>query len=121
MKHKNHEFITAFINGESVQYKFASGDWCDVTNLRDLDYEVTYRMKPKTKTINGFEVPAPMDKEPGLDSKYYYADINKDEMYFSCWYTTSYDKLQFERGLCFSNKEDAIKTAKAMLGIDPNT
>ena len=121
MKHRNHEFITAFINGEAVQYKFASGDWCDITNLRDLDYEVVYRMKPKTKTINGFEVPMPMDKEPEKDTPYYYPSVILESFYDASYYTSTWDERIYKRGLCFSNKEDAIKTTKAMLGIDPNT
>jgi hypothetical protein len=122
MKHKNHEFITAFINGESVQYKFASGDyWHNVKDLRDLDYEVTYRIKLKTKIINGFEVPMPMDKEPKQRSKYYYPCLVSNEFYSEEVFSLKWDTKNFERGVCFSNKEDAIKTAKAMLGIDPNT
>ena len=118
-KHRNYEFIVAFAAGKEVEY--FCNKWHKVTDLYQLSGDTQLRMKPKTKTINGFEVPVPMDKEPKPDSKYYYADVNNDELYFSTWYTASYDKLQFKRGLCFSNKEDAIKTSRAMLGIDPNT
>lgn len=121
MKHKNHEFITAFINGESVQYMFASGDWMDVKNLRELDYEVPYRMKPKTKNINGFEVPMPMDKEPEKHSTYYYPELTNPALFMYNRYATDWDKKNFDRGICFLTRKDAVATAKAMLGIDPNT
>jgi hypothetical protein len=121
MKHRNYEFINAFINGEAVQYMFASGGWKDVKNLRDLDYEVSYRRKPKTRTINGFEVPMPMNKEPDKHSTYYYPELTNPDLFMYDKYENDWDKKNFDRGICFRTKKDAVATAKAMLGIDPNT
>ena len=120
-KHKNYGAIIAFINGEKIQYQMPSGKWVDIEHLKDLDFIMNYRIKPKTKTINGFEVPAPLDKQPELNTEYCIVDVNDHELYRQYRYTCDYDKLQLDRGLAFSNKEDAIKTAKAMLGIDPNS
>lgn len=83
-----------------------------------------YRRKPKTIVINGFTVNAPMDKEPGYEHVYFCVDINSSKYYESSYYkpelANGWDKTQFLRGLCFSNKEDAIAMAKAILRLDPH-
>jgi hypothetical protein len=80
----------------------------------------TYRRKPKTIVVNGFTVNAPMDKEPEHASLYFYPYINSNEFYDETCFNSDWDKQQFERGLCFANKKDAIAMAKAMLRIDPS-
>lgn len=83
-----------------------------------------YRRKPRTIVINGFTVNAPMDKEPDYDCIYFCADINSlyycEGSHYKPELASGWDKTQFLRGLCFSNKEDAIAMAKAMLRIDPS-
>lgn len=75
-------------------------------------------MYPKTRIINGFEVPAPEVEVPERD--YYLAStIDKYFHRFLSWCDDEMDKLWLKRGLVFLNKEDAIANAKAMLGIDP--
>ena len=119
-KHRNYEFIVAFAEGKEVE-NFYNNKWHTVTDLDQLSTYTQFRIKPKTKTINGFEVPVPMDKEPEQRSKYYYPCVTSNEFYSQEVFSLKWDTKNFERGICFSNKEDAIKTAKAMLGIDPNT
>lgn len=97
--------------------------WCE--NGDYLTGVATYAadiigMHPETRAINGFEVPAPETQEPSLGSRYYLADTRligfcSEE----CWGDENIDKIWLERGLVFLNKEDAIASAKAMLGIDP--
>jgi glycosyltransferase involved in cell wall biosynthesis len=36
-------------------------------------------------------------------------------------YENDWDKKNFDRAICFRTRKDAVATAKAMLGIDPNT
>jgi hypothetical protein len=120
-KHPSYEFIVAFAEGKDVQYSLPSGKWIDVQSLRDMDYDYKFRIKPSTKTINGFAVPTPMNKEPARNSMYYYPSVAHLSFFDEKNYVTGWDKSNFERGLCFANKEDAIATAKAMLGIDPTT
>lgn len=79
-----------------------------------------YRRKPKTIVINGFTVNAPMDKEPEKCATYFYPCFTNMDLWDGNRYTIDWDKRLFDRGLCFTNKEDAIAMAKAMLQIDPN-
>lgn len=91
--------------------------------LRDHPFWTTdykYRRKPKTVIINGFTVNAPMDKEPDYGAEYFMPCLSAESLYDSSNYTIDWDKQNFERGLCFSNKEDAIAMAKSMLRIDPS-
>lgn len=75
----------------------------------------------KTRTINGFEVPAPETEEPDYDTMYWLTSTVDIYFYsYVAWFGNDEDKRWLERGLVFLNKEDAAANAKAMLGIDPN-
>lgn len=78
-------------------------------------------MFPKTRIINGFEVPAPETEEPKEGNSYFYPEIFSEEFYDEDRWSNDFycDKLSLKRGLVFLTKEDAIANAKAMLGIDP--
>lgn len=78
-------------------------------------------MWPKTRIINGFEVPAPEIGELNERVAYYTPVFNNNCFYRAeKWAAGSvFDLRLLKRGLVFLNKEDAITTAKAMLGIDP--
>ena len=79
-------------------------------------------MYPETRVINGFAVPAPQTEELEYGTPYYLAS-SEARHFHNCaiWDDHEMDKLWLERGLAFLNAEDAIATAKAMLGIDPNS
>jgi len=77
-------------------------------------------MWPKTRIINGFEVPVPEERAPALRSWYLTVDFSEREMIlYSLWNNGLIDAAMLKRGLVFLTKEDAIANAKAMLGIDP--
>lgn len=82
---------------------------------------VLYRNKPRTISVNAFEVPEPMRSAPKRDTLYFAAAINAPDLYKPAYWNDEYwDMLWLSRGLCHSTKEAAIAHAKAMLGIDPN-
>lgn len=80
-------------------------------------------MYPETRVINGFEVPAPAPETevPVSHANYYIATPTNECLYsYETWSGCHNHRMYLlERGLVFLNKEDAIATAKAMLGIDP--
>jgi hypothetical protein len=87
--------------------------------IGDLDIIGMYPTS-KTHTINGFEVPAPVTREPKVGDLRFKADIYSEEFYDEdIWSGGSYGLLALKRGLVFLRKEDAIANTKAMLGIDP--
>lgn len=78
-------------------------------------------MYPKTRIINGFEVPAPEVITRKADSDYWTVDFTSKEMCVKYhWCYSQADLALLSRGLVFLNDEDAIANAKAMLGIDPH-
>ena len=81
-------------------------------------------MYPKTRIINGFEVPAPETNEPESHADYYLVSTIAECFYRNETWSghrahRTWHRIWLERGLVFLNKEDAIANAKAMLGIDP--
>ena len=78
-------------------------------------------MWPKTRIINGFEVPAPETQDPEEGTTYYIPLLHTTNLYGKdVWYRDEqWHKRYIKRGMVFLNAEDAITTAKAMLGIDP--
>ena len=67
------EALIALANGEEVEYY--KHEWMDVNRLsvRDLtssDNMYKFRLKPRTITLNGIEVPAPF--KPDTDEWYWY-------------------------------------------------
>lgn len=85
-----------------------------------LDSQYDLFMKPKTRIVNGFEVPSPVKTPPKSFDYYYIPSVQSDVFYCPyVWSGDIFDKKCLERGLVFLTKEDAAATAKAMLGIDP--
>lgn len=119
------EFLDLAVNGYNpedweVTWGFVE-DWAPLTNKKILEHENSLLFRKKVKTIicNGFTVNAAMSKEPKNWSQYFYPDLTNSEFYEQKSFDSEWDCRLFDRGLCFSNKEDAIAMAKAMLGIDP--
>ena len=91
----------AWANGEVVQWRQSFKKWNDlepsnVLGLFDCN-EMEFRLKPRTITINGIEVPAPFEPKEG-DKTYYLNDGMTDgyresehlehfEYHFGAWRT----------------------------------
>jgi len=81
---------------------------------------IEVRRKPRTHVVNGFTVPAPMDKEPSMNDDYFTPFFQNDSFAQKFgWFDDCEDRNFFKRGLCFATKEAAIANAKAMLKINP--
>ena len=78
-------------------------------------------MWPKTRIINGFEVPAPETQDPEEGTTYYIPILHTVNLYGKAvWYRDEqWHKRYIKRGMVFLNAEDAIANTRAMLGIDP--
>ena len=61
------EALIALANGEEVE-NFNGGAWCGVDESSEVGAFLSdrkFRLKPRTITINGIEVPAPFDPKEG--------------------------------------------------------
>lgn len=108
--------VQAGANGEEIEVRLGtSGDWHSKDNS-GFSTHMDYRIKPKTITVNGIKVPAPLTTLEGLDTFYLAVPSNMD-FYVSFATSFNYNKDWLERGLCHKTKEAAITHAKAMCGI----
>lgn len=81
----------------------------------------SYRRKPSTRVINGFEVPVPLTAATLHTKKsYWVCDPSSPQWAWgTCNFTLDILQVRLERGIVFATKEDAVANAKAMSGIDP--
>lgn len=99
--------------------RFQPHDWTLFEIAKCHAYE--YRRKPRTRVVNGFTVPAPIQEMPSNMNEYFIATVDAEEWFDEVsWDDSKCDRRWLSRGLLFSTKEAAIANAKAMCGIDPN-
>lgn len=113
--------IQAFVDGKDVEVlHFHSRKWMSTKNPKFDSPPDLYRIKPATRTINGFEVPAPVKGDIELSRQVFLVKIHKYDLYEVVrWIGGNLGHEQKKRGLIFLTSSDAIANAKAMLGIDP--
>lgn len=88
------EALIALANGEDVQKRstgWAGGLWLDITEKEPFNLscffsginrhgeEIEFRIKPKTITLNGIEVPTPFEPKEGKE--YYYLNSGRQSGY----------------------------------------
>ena len=79
------EAVQSFINGEQVEFLDKTGQWrtmLDNTILKVFLDHTEFRLKPRTITINGIEVPAPFEPKAGERAFYIKAFGNYDSLVF---------------------------------------
>ena len=83
----------AFISGKQVEFLDKTGQWrsmIDNTVLKVFLDHTDFRLKPRTITINGIEVPAPFEPKNGED--FYYLDCTSDN--YGGWAKTSWRNVE---------------------------
>ena len=71
------EALIALANGEEVECRAYEKNWINANNKHHtlslfFDISFQFRLKPRTITINGIEVPAPFEPKEGEDCRCYY-------------------------------------------------
>ena len=116
--HKHKDVIIAWANGETIQ--FWSGDrygWLDVLEP-NFNSDTKFRVKPKTISINGIEVPAPEQQALDTGTIYYMPSLLNSTLFGCCsWDNDGEDKRTLSRGLVHLTKEAAEQHAKALLSF----
>ena len=104
------EALIALANGEEVEYKSING-WSNAKHLHAYEFLGMYpklRLKPRTITINGIEVPAPF--EPKVGEKYWFiAD------YTSHGYSDTQEGTGINSSIGKWRSEDEVKQVVAAL------
>lgn len=87
-------------------------EWVTLVHHPYWDDRALYRRKPKTITINGIEVPAPLEQKPEMGVRYY--GVKPDGMTFSApWANDTIDNAVFKFGI-WATQEDAQRVAEAI-------
>ena len=113
------EALIALANGKMAQLECDIG-WCDIDDWQDWDIkqftvnygEYKFRLKPRTITINGIEVPAPF--KPKMNQKYFYLYTENMSGYGNDYYEENLiTKMRVQFGVW--RTEEEIKQVVAAL------
>ena len=128
--HPHAEILRAIADGVPLSdFEVTSNgrNWLNVKEAKMTDWffsvpqQWQVRRKQRTHVVNGFTVPAPMDKELSSGDNYFVPSLVEDTYVAKhCWADYSCELAWLQRGLLFETKEAAIANAKAMLKIDPS-
>lgn len=117
---KNREVVAHFASGGEVEFDHCcDGEWDD-DESPIFGIHGNYRIKKKTHTVNGFEVPEP-EREPLQYGNMYYfiSPGSEDWVAWDGWEGSPADLRRLERGLVFKSKKATIANAKAMCKVNP--
>ena len=106
------EALIALANGEDVEYRNANG-WSILTSMAVnliLNDNFVFRLKPRTITINGIEIPAPFKPKDG-DTVFVPSNFIQ-QGYLECKYPT-FENHVFQFGVW--RTEEEIKQVVAAL------
>lgn len=94
---------------------FAYGEWKDDESSEFLFDYYEYRIKPQTITINGVEIPKPIDiKDIDTTGNYYFPQCH-EEMYGML---KGLSILEYNVFYPYATEEEAIQASKALFGVE---
>lgn len=122
-EHPYAAILRAIADGDAIQVASDSGGWMDLSSNGVL-YEIgsgrkqTFRIKPRTITINGIEVPEPMRVAPSRESRYFAVSIGTTSTVSGfIWECDDADVQYLQRGLVHATREAAEAHARALLSF----
>jgi len=104
---------------ERWRFRIPGGEWKDFTRSHPTWSEIhEYRRKPKTITINGFDIPEPMRESPINGTIYWVVDFYSDKGAEDFkWNDDAFDFKMLAKSICHSTEEAAKLHAKALLSF----
>ena len=102
------EALIALANGEEVEWRHPERDWFKAPqcNMRTQDFfsgVYQFRLKPRTITINGIEVPAPFEPKDG--DKFFYLNDGEEVGYIVCTHDWGFDPSELNFGAWRTEEE----------------
>lgn len=99
-------------------YRDRSDEWVALVGLPSWQDNVAFRRKPKTITINGMRINAPLTTPPAEGCTYVTPSLTSTALVVnSVWRNSRVDTLNFERGLVHYTTHDAMRHANALLSF----
>ena len=116
--HKHKDLIIAWANGETIQcWNNDLQVWVELCHP-NFNNDVEFRVKPRTISINGIEVPAPEQQALDAGTVYYSPYLLHEDLFEAFyWRDDDVDKRTLSRGLVHLTKEAAVRHAKALLSF----
>ena len=100
------------------QYCSSNTEWRDFESTSpSWNKDHTYRRKPKTININGFEVPEPIYEKPVDNATVYFPSLLNDVVSVSSYINDPAYQNLYEKGLIFKEREDCEKYLEAVLSF----
>lgn len=111
------EALIALANGEEVEWRHPERDWyiAPQCNMRTQDFFsgiYQFRLKPRTITINGIEVPAPFEPKEGEKFWHLYPPMDRGYNY-----TTSRNCDHYEQFGAWRTEEEIKQVVSALRSI----
>jgi len=108
---------------DRLQSSVGDGDWSEVRVSSPivgfLTDDIEFRIKPRTHTLNGYDVPAPETEAPEVGVEYWVLmATSKAGVGSYSWAGDKQDQNALRNGLWLS-EEDATANAKALRGENP--
>ena len=102
------EALIALANKIPLEYTSdALGEWFDVNNSNTLGIfersDFKFRLKPRTITLNGIEVPAPFEPKDG--DKFFYLNDGEEVGYIVCTHDWGFDPSELNFGAWRTEEE----------------
>lgn len=77
-----------------------------------------FRLKTKTLSINGLDVPEPMREKPEIGTKYWYIETSSDALCdWTTWQDDESDNRHLRLGDCHLTRDNCIAHAKALFSF----
>ena len=104
---------------ERWQFRVLDGDpWVDCTVSISWGLDLQYRRKPRTITINGYEVPEPVREALDSGEKYFFPRLYTEaQADWHKWGNDSIDNRLLNNGLIHLTEEAARAHAEALLSF----
>ena len=128
-QHQYSNILRAIADGEEIEWQRSNGCW-EHQDLSQTFAEIAYnayspdryRVKPKTITINGFEVPEPLREMPKDANRVFWPVLASASGSNSDWsYVSENNNVMLEamllQGLLHSTREDAQAHAHALISL----
>ena len=98
--------LIALANGEEVEF-FYRDVWDSIGKMIVIDHFMSdkfkFRLKPRTITINGIEVPAPFEPKDG--DKFFYLNDGEEVGYIVCTHDWGFDPSELNFGAWRTEEE----------------
>lgn len=132
-QHQYANILRAIADGEEIQWQASNGNWLNkdhgdsLIEIGQMTYVSSrYRVKQKTITINGFEVPEPLREMPPYGTKVFFPSFTiSSSGKNSDWIITSIGGNQIterllQQGLLHLTEDAAHAHATALISLTKN-